>query len=341
MDDTRYPLCPDTIEREMLDGGFSAGWGFHFRPVPAYTFDCHVHYMGASDKLIADCAATRLTDAGAFNVARTLLILQIYDEALEHPADGLMDIFPWFTLDEVKTRLQGMNTDVLPWSAYVSYRNPDAQLVHAIADAGAVCMKLHNAAVIMDNAPHDVWLSPEWDKAFEVMAARKLPVLFHVTQRLSASVYTGATRNAYWKVGWLNGVTYTNEDLLQTFLTLCKRHPDVQFIGAHQLHIGWERLGVLLAEYPNLHIDTTVGCQLRMEDDFYPADAEILRNFFLKWQDRILFGTDTFWDESGLDSGVYQRHMRFLSKLDLTQEALDKIYHGTLEKLCGLAPLER
>jgi len=341
MDDNRYPLSPDVVERETLDNGFSAGWGFHFRPVPAYAFDCHVHYMGNPMKPFADCTTARLAEAAKLGVPRALMILQIYDKAQERQPDGLMDIFPWFTLDEAKARLAGYDTEALPWSAYISYRDPDAKLVHAIASAGAVCMKLHNAAVIMDNAPHDVWLSPAWDETFAAMAERKLPVLFHVTQRLSASAYTNAGRNSYWKVGWPNGVTYTNEDLLQSFLAVCKRHPDVNFIGAHQLHIGWERLGALLAEYPNLYIDTTVGCTLHEEDDFYPADAEYLRNFFLQWQDRLLFGTDTFWSEETLDTGMYRRHMRFLSKLDLTQEALDKMYHGNLERLCGLSALRR
>ena len=335
----RYPLSPDVAERETLDGGFSKGWGFHFKPVPAYAFDCHVHYMGNPMKLFADCTAASLAEAVTLGVPRALMIFQIYDKARGRKADGLMDTFPWFTLDEAKARMADYNTESLPWSAYISYRDPDAALVNAIADAGAVCMKLHNAAVIMDNAPHDVWLSPEWDAAFEAMGKRKLPILFHVTQRLSASAYTGAGRNSYWKVGWPNGVTYTNEDLLQSFLAVCKRHPNVNFIGAHQLHVGWERLDALLTEYPNLNIDTTVGCTLKPWDDFYPPDAEYLRNFFLKWQDRLLFGTDAFWSESPLQADVYQLHLRFLNKLDLTQEALDKVYHSNLERLCGLSAL--
>ena len=60
------------------------------------------------------------------------------------------------------------------------------------------------------------------------------------------------------------------------------KYPKINFIGAHQLHIGWERLGELFDKYPNLYTDTSTGCFLNPDDDFYSEDKEYLRNFFIK-----------------------------------------------------------
>jgi predicted TIM-barrel fold metal-dependent hydrolase len=76
------------------------------------------------------------------------------------------------------------------------------------------------------------------------------------------------------------------------------------------------------------------------------------RKFFIKYQDRILFGTDMIPSRQ-----VYQTHFRFLETadeyfeaydswpgrhriygLDLPDEVLEKIYHTTVEKVVpGLA----
>ena len=339
----KYPHAADVLERDYAENGFSKGWALHCKPAPEYFFDCHVHY-GDKKESVSKSVSLFKEQIANKGVKRALIILQIYGKKWA-PAltdQSIMDDFPYFTANELKDNLDLFEkSGNIFWSAYINCLSPEKELVHAAADMGARCIKLHNAPQIEENSPLDLWYSSDWRDCFEAMAERKLPVLWHVTQRLPSSVYTGGGRNAYWIKGWKNGVTYTNEDLLQVFLTCCRRNPGVNFIGAHQLHIGWERLDELFTAHHNLYVDSTIGCMLREYDDFYPQDKEFLRSVFIKWSDRILFGTDSVILDSFNSYGesVYAQHIRFITSLDLPQDVLNKITHGNLERLCNIAKL--
>lgn len=330
----KYPHAPDLAERGYAENGFASGWAMHAKPVPKYYFDSHVHYSGKKDNIPKSLFLPTHID-----VARMLVIFQICGKKWDCSmrTENIMDSFSYFGCDELKGALDLFSgSDKLFWSAYLNYQSSEKELVRNAAAMGARCVKLHNAPQIEDNAPADLWMAPDWQNCFEVMAELKLPVLWHVTQRLPTSVYTGGKGNVYWEKGWKNGVKYNNEDLLQVFLSCCRRHPGVNFIGAHQLHIGWERLEELFWAHPNLYVDTTIGCMLRLYDDFYPHDKEYLRSVFIRWADRIIFGTDTFGKYS---ESNYLQHIRFIAALELPQEALDKICHKNIERLCGMEEL--
>ncbi|MCL2773639.1 MAG: amidohydrolase [Oscillospiraceae bacterium] len=344
-----YPHADDVLEREFADDGFSKGWAMHCKPVPEYYFDSHIHYGGDTYKeKIAECVRYHAGKAESLGAKRVLIMFQIYGRKWNYgmKTDNIMDNFPYFTEDEIKKQLDGLfinnpNNNKYYWAAYMNYQSSEEELVHASADMGACFIKLHNAPIIEDNAPFDIWYSKYWQNVFGAISERKLPVLWHVTQRFSSSLYTNGGRNVYWKNGWKNGVIYTNEDLLQVFLTCCRRYPDINFIGAHQIHIGWDRLGELFTANPNLYVDTTIGCQLRLYDNFYPHDKEYLRSVFIRWADRIIFGTDTFWGQENTEKidASYRQHMRFIASLDLPQDVLDKICHGNIERLCHIPAL--
>ena len=333
------PHAPDVIERELAEAGFSKGWAMHCKPVPKYFFDSHVHYS-AEKEGVASRLGPFAETVEALGVRRLLIIFQIYGEKWNYAlkSENIMDGFPYFTIGELKKQIGALfsGNEKLFWSAYLNYQSPEKELIKAAADLGARCVKLHNAPQIEENAPFDLWLSDEWRGVFDAISKRGLPILWHVTQRLPSNVYTGGGRNVYWEKGWRNGVTYGNEDLLQVFLTCCRRYPGINFIGAHQLHIGWERLDELFTEHNNLYVDTTIGCMLRPYDDFYPRDKEYLRKIFIKWADRIIFGTDSF---GAYNEQNYLQHLRFITKLDLPQDALDKICFGNLERLCKIPRL--
>jgi len=341
----RYPHAKDVFERDFSEGGFAAGWAMHAKPVPGYFFDCHVHYDGPRDGLIKDHVGAPLAKAESLGVRRAGLMPQLYGTKWK-PANepgNIMDKFPYFTADELKNSLKGLADDEkIFWGPYINYNSPEPDLIDAAADLGASFVKLHNAPQIEDNAPPDLWLGREWRETFKVIAKRGLPVLWHVTQRLPSSVYTGGGRNSYWQKGWENGTKYSNEDLLQVFLTCCRHFPDIAFIGAHQLHIGWDRLDGLFAGYPNLYVDSTIGCMLKLYDDFYAHDKEYLRQVFMRRADRIIFGTDTFWGSAGAEfnENVVLEHIRFITALDLNEDALDKICHGNIERLMKIHSLK-
>lgn len=125
-----------------------------------------------------------------------------------------------------------------------------------------------------------------------------------------------------------------------------ERHPQTTFIGAHVAwyaeNLGW--VGALLDRCPNLYID--IGARIG-ELGRQPYTA---RRFFLRYADRILFGTD-----AGPDLDFYRIYYRFLETddeyfnynpgeipgqgrwmiygLHLPEEVLEKMYFRNAERI--------
>lgn len=135
---------------------------------------------------------------------------------------------------------------------------------------------------------------------------------------------------------------FTNEDLLQVFLKVVEKYPGIRFVGAHQLHIGWERLSELLDRFENLFIDTSVGCVLKEDLLIHEHDRDYIRRFFIKYSNRIMYGTDLFVTDtsnkffSNTDdalSNVSKPHINFIRKLILPHNELQRISYKNAEQL--------
>lgn len=127
------------------------------------------------------------------------------------------------------------------------------------------------------------------------------------------------------------------------------RHPRTTFIALHMAN--WpENLDYVSEEldrYPNMYVE------------FGAREAELgrqprrAREFFLKYQDRIMFGTD-----NDPDVEMYQNHFRWLETADeyfdywgypgqgrwkiyglaLPDDVLEKVYHGNADKIFAKPP---
>ena len=83
------------------------------------------------------------------------------------------------------------------------------------------------------------------------------------------------------------------EQIFSQYERRVARHPKTTFIGVHFGNAPEEpeRVGKMLDKYPNLYIDTAARVpEIGRVDARH--DAARMRAFFLKYQDRILFGTD-------------------------------------------------
>ena len=252
-----------------------------------------------------------------------------------------MDLLRIDSYDVLEKYLDAKNDD-FSYLLYLSHYNPDVDAIKMGVGKKIAGIKLHNAPLMSENISPDIWLSDKWAEAFKVIEENNLPVLWHVTQRLSASPYTYGGSNSYWKDGYKKGVTFTNQDLLDTFLKIVERYPGINFIAAHQLHMGWPQIAELLDKYPNLYIDTTIGCQLKKEDTLYPHDREYIREYFIRYPDRFLFGTDTFIyadtckEELEEVKANNENHMRFLKDLYLPEDVLFNVSHKNAQRLFGI-----
>jgi predicted TIM-barrel fold metal-dependent hydrolase len=131
----------------------------------------------------------------------------------------------------------------------------------------------------------------------------------------------------------------SHDELHEQFERLIASQPSTRFIAAHMASSGedLERLGLLLNRYPNLYVDMSAALN---ELGRQPYTS---RDFLIRFQDRVLFGTDTGPDPAACR--VYYRYLETRAEyaeyapggallqgdwriygVDLPDEALRKIY---------------
>ncbi len=202
----------------------------------------------------------------------------------------------------------------------------------------------HGALVSVD----DERLIPLWETASEL----GLPVLAHVADPVAFFDPVDETNERWEELGEQPDWAFTSPpypaflSILTSFHRLVKRHSETTFIGAHVgcygENLGW--VGAMLDDCPNYHID--ISARLG-ELGRQPYTA---RTFFLRYQDRILFGSDM-----GPDLDAYCLYYRFLETddeyfnyntgdipeqgrwhvcgLHLPDEVLEKVYAGNARQL--------
>lgn len=158
------------------------------------------------------------------------------------------------------------------------------------------------------------------------------------------------------------------EDVFAQFEARVARSPSTTFVGAHFGNAPEEpeRVGRMLARYPNLVVET--GARI---PEIGRHDPDRLRALFIRHRDRILLGTDIQMGRG--DSWVlgsagaepdppsripvfYERHWRFfetadrdfphptpiqgdwtIDGIDLPREVLEDVYHRNAERVFGVS----
>jgi len=158
--------------------------------------------------------------------------------------------------------------------------------------------------------PDDPRLDPIWAMAGEL----KIPVLIHSADPV-AFFWPLDQYNERWdelveNPNWLfYGKDYPPFiDLIESQLRVIERHPKTTFISAHVLSYSENLMFVAeaLDRFPNLFVDFSARIGELGRQPFSS------RKFFIKYQDRILFGTDSFQ----LKKSIYHTYFRFLETED-------------------------
>jgi predicted TIM-barrel fold metal-dependent hydrolase len=155
----------------------------------------------------------------------------------------------------------------------------------------------------------DSRLDPIWETAAEL----RLPVLIHVADPVAffdpLDQFNERWEELQAHPDWhfLSPPHPSFLSIVEGMARLVERHPRTTFIGAHvgcyAENLAW--VAALLDRCPNFYID--ISARLA-ELGRQPYSA---RRFFLKYADRILFGTDM-----GIDVETYRLHYRFLESDD-------------------------
>ena len=319
------PYSPDVQERDTSDGGFSAGWGFHMKPSVRYWLDCHTHMREEDAPKILQAVEGWHGPMWGHRLRRHVGMDGSPERCEAFAAAARAD-------------------DRFLWFCRIYHDKPDLEHLEKCKELGAAGIKLHNAKMVIEGDDRKCVLSDDWRRIYERAGELGMVILWHVTQRLTDSPYTGGGRDSYWKDGWEKGVTYTNQDILDDFLEIVSSHRQTTFIGAHQLHVGPERLSELFDEHPNLTVDTSIGCFVAADDRMYPEDRKRWRAFFIRNADRLLLGTDVVVGTQTASTELLRQHFlghtRFLKHLNLPQDVLSKVAHENFERLAGLEPVD-
>lgn len=140
------------------------------------------------------------------------------------------------------------------------------------------------------------------------------------------------------------------EEIYKTVFNVLDRHPNLKVTFAHFFfyseHPEW--LVDMFEKYPNVGIDVTPGAEMynafRDRNEFY-------RDFFIKYADRIMFGTDVTFRGSKVGPLRLGAVYRFLTTdedvtvvdvptkgIKLPDEVSEKILHKNFEAVAGESP---
>jgi predicted TIM-barrel fold metal-dependent hydrolase len=195
---------------------------------------------------------------------------------------------------------------------------------------------------------------PELDVVWEAAARLGIPVFIHTADPAEFFRPLDYENERWLEMSLFRSRRYFDrsrfpsfEDLMAERDRLIERHPNTTWVVAH---MSWyandlARLGALFEKHPNVY--TEVGAIL-YDLGRQPRNA---RAFFVRWQDRILFGKDAFtpdeypyyWRvfETADEYFDYYRDYHAFWKLygmDLPDEVLRKVYHGNALRIIARMP---
>lgn len=210
----------------------------------------------------------------------------------------------------------------------------------------------------------DPRLAPFWDRCGEL----ELPILLHVAD--PKEYWYPLTYNSFhYGLRAEKDQHYNNpnmpswEELIRQRDAVLKNHPKTIVIGAHMGSMTFElqKLAETLDRYPNFHVDTSARVRILGR-----LNPHAVRDFFVKYQDRILFGTDSSTlanvrpdDAEGVKkwqdraARFFSRHLEYFETdslnlvepygyakewlripgVKLPPEVLEKFYHANAERL--------
>ena len=125
---------------------------------------------------------------------------------------------------------------------------------------------------------------PKYDKMFSLLEERNTPVLIHVNDPEECwnkpnGVYSDGTYG-------------TKQQLYEEVFEMLRKHPKLNVVFAHFFFMSDfpEEAARVLETYPNVRFDLTPGWEMYLN---FSKRIELWHDFFVKYSDRILFGTDS------------------------------------------------
>jgi len=214
---------------------------------------------------------------------------------------------------------------------------------------------------------------PEYAGMWAALQEQGFPVVFHVAdpeEFWDAEHCPDWARTRGWFYG--DGAYILKEDLYAEVERVLERRPSLRVIFAHFYFLSADlvRAGDFLDAHPNVCLDLTPGVEMYIN---FAHNLEATRAFFVKYQERLVYGTDVGagsvqrdpsqgldWTDSLGRSWVVRNFLETgepftapegmghwlgmdasgFHGVALPPDVLHKIYHANFERLFGPAPAQ-
>jgi hypothetical protein len=245
--------------------------------------DGHIHYAHYSYEdslmsLLADAGIDKLAVVCTPDEQRLSLVPDAFHLKARHPQKvyvfGGLDISPLFLTPDIAGEVFAHYVDTL-----ITMGADGIKMIE-----GKTEMRKRLPIPDFD----DPIYSPYWEK----MTQTQMPLIFHVND---PEEFWDPEKVPSWarEMGWFygDGTFINNEHQYRQVLNVLEKHPQLNVTFAHFFFLSaqLDRLAGYLDRYPNMRVDLTPGIEMFFN---FAAEPEKARDFFIQYQDRILYGTD-------------------------------------------------
>ncbi len=277
-------------------------------------FDTHMHATGPKAELlpILDALGVKTVLNLSYSGFRSPADLAAYEDALRVDIAKYPDRFrfaPAFNVTQFGE--PGYTGAVI------------AKLEQDIAQHGAVAVKLWKDLGMMlkdDQGRYVFCDDPRFQPIFDFIASKGLVIYTHIADPLAGwqPLDTPSPHARYFRnhpeFHWYNQPDKpSHEEILRHRDALIARYPKTIFVATHlaSLEHDLKETAKFLDAFPNARIDTAARFQ-----DLMMKPNEEVREFFLKYQNRILYGTDCDFNEEDLGRTPESKKRRIDAILD-------------------------
>lgn len=308
--------------------------------------DVHNHLGGGKDRLKPEVVKRYLTEMDEAGVRTVVNLDGGWGDRLKETLAALDEAHPGRFLTYALVNFQGI--DDAGWS------EREAKRLEEGFKLGAKGLKFHKSFGLSTRFKDGTLLKiddPKLDPIWTACATYGRPVVIHIAD--PAAFFTPLDRfNERWhelnqNPGWLfaDPKFPKREDLLDQLHRVIAKHPKTTFVNTHFGNNVEDLAAVAekLDKYPNMYVDIDARIS---ELGRQPYAA---RRFFLKYQNRIMFGTDTTprrdafriyyrfleTDDEYFDCSASHHLQGFwnIYGIHLPPEVLEKVYRGNAERV--------
>ena len=166
-----------------------------------------------------------------------------------------------------------------------------------------------------------------FDPVFEKIEKDGTFLLMHA---VDPDIFWSNPNKEWIEKGWFygDGTFPTNNEIYRQIDSVLEKHPNLNLCLAHFFFCGErpKKLEEMFAKYKNLSVDITAGGEMYVS---FNKNPEYFRQFFIKYADRIYFGTDMDFP-ANLEAGVWlcDRVYRFVATEDEIMSFEDTMIKG-------------